>query len=238
MSKIDDCPAKLCKFEWAGTEYLADTVKCYDNGLPIRLPNGQVLGIGAWFESWPPRPGISGVVKDLGLYSDAVQAVRVLPNVAICGYGRVGKDTVGKILRRKTPLKYSGSLSWVGLPYMAKRLGVCEQEAWEERHENRELWKQYLDEYREGDPSKLIRESLERGQLVVGVRDVAELKAARAEGLLDHIIWVHKEGTPVDSTVTYTASDCDMVFCNNGTKEELEHEVDLLIGRIDIPRIK
>lgn len=158
-----------------------------------------------------------------------------LPTIAFCGYGRAGKDTAGKILWRKTPLVYSGSLSWAGLPYMAERLGLCPQDAWETRHERREEWKRMLDEFRAEDATKLIRMSLALGQIVVGIRAKEELAAAKAAGILDYSVWVHRAGTPVDPTVTYTWRDCDLVLFNNRGVREFEHQVDDLIEFLKLP---
>ena len=60
-----------------------------------------------------------------------------LPTIAFCGYGRAGKDTAGKYVGEKTPLRYIGSLAWVGKGVVAEALGWCEQEAWEPRHARR-----------------------------------------------------------------------------------------------------
>ena len=159
-----------------------------------------------------------------------------LPTIAFCGFGRAGKDTAGKILWRKTPLTYSGSLSWAGLPYMADRLGLCQQDAWETRHDRRDEWKRMLDEFRADDATKLIRMSLALGQIVVGIRAKEELAAARAAGILDHVVWVHRAGTPVDSTVTYTWRDCDQVLFNNRGIREFEYQVDDLIEFLKLPK--
>jgi hypothetical protein len=136
------------------------------------------------------------------------------PTIAFCGHGRAGKDTAGRILWRKTPLVYSGSLSWAGLPYMAKVLNMCEQDAWDSRHTHRQRWKSELDRFRMDDPTRLIRMSLEKGNIVVGIRAKEELVAAKNLGLLDFAVWVHRAGVPEDPTVTYTWRDCDITLFN------------------------
>ncbi len=136
------------------------------------------------------------------------------PTIAFCGHGRAGKDTAGRLLWRKTPLLYTGSLSWAGLPHMASVLNMCEQDAWETRHKFRQHWKDELDEFRKDDATKLIRMSLAKGNIVVGIRAKEELTAAKAAGLLDFTVWVHRAGVPEDPTVTYTWRDCDLVLFN------------------------
>ena len=60
--------------------------------------------------------------------------------VAVVGPGRSGKDTAAEFLGQLTSLRYVGSTSWIGLDYMAERLGVCSMTAWESRHAHRARW--------------------------------------------------------------------------------------------------
>jgi hypothetical protein len=155
--------------------------------------------------------------------------------VAFCGYGRAGKDESAKILARLTGLRYGGSLSWAGLPHMAQVLGLCPQEAWDTRHTRREEWKAHLDFYRKDDPSRLVRDLLGYADIVVGVRAGIELHHARhVDKLIDHAVWVHRPGTPADTTVTYTESDCDEVLVNAGNLKVLEATVLELADRLGL----
>lgn len=142
-----------------------------------------------------------------------------LPGVAVCGHGRAGKDTAGKFLASVTPLRYVGSLSWVGKGVVAAKLGLCEQEAWDTRHTRRREWYEILNEYRRERPARLIEDSLALGELVVGVRDGAELKAALSAGLVAHAVWVENPGVPPDPTTTYGPGDCTAVVRNDSTVE-------------------
>src|SRR3990167_8347049 len=148
-----------------------------------------------------------------------------VPTVCFCGWGRAGKDECGLYLGEITSLVYHGSLSWVGLPVVAKALGIPEQVAWDTRHARRMEWYNILNDYRRDDPSRLIKDSLKRGEIVVGVRDRLELLTAKKEGLLTHTIWVERPDTPPDPTVTYSRQDCDMILDNNGTLEDLKKTV-------------
>jgi hypothetical protein len=100
---------------------------------------------------------------------------------------------------------------------MAKRLGLHSDEAYARRHEDRQLWYEYLNEFRRDDPSKLIQLVLQTSDIVCGVRDREEMFAARREGLVDLLVWVHRPQAPLDTTVTYSRSDCDIVIDNDGT---------------------
>lgn len=138
----------------------------------------------------------------------------VKPRIALCGMGRAGKDTAGEYLGRITELRYVGSLSQILCPLIAEEQGVTPEEAWANRHAQRVFWYEWANEYRKHDPARLIKESLSKGEIVVGVRDRRELFAARDEGLLDQVVWIERPGVPVDPTVTYTQADCDVTIYN------------------------
>jgi len=142
------------------------------------------------------------------------------PVIAFCGYGRAGKDTGAEWFRDHTALVFKGGCSWTARVYMAERLTqdlgrlVTVDEAYARRHEDRMKWYTYMNEYRKDDPARLIRDCLTHSEIICGIRDRAELLAAREEGLLDLIIWVDRD-VPVDPTVTYTVDDCDIIIRNH-----------------------
>jgi hypothetical protein len=141
--------------------------------------------------------------------------------IAIVGYGRHGKDFLAEIFDATTHLKYGGSCSWAALPYVAAELGVHPQLAWEKRHNQRQFWYEFCNYLRRDDPTFLIKKVLEQGDMVVGIRDKAELDAMKEQKLVDHTIWVDAAPriTFEDTTVTFSKEDCDSVFDNSRTKE-------------------
>lgn len=151
------------------------------------------------------------------------------------GWGRAGKDEAASYISTITSLRYAGSTSWAALPYMAARLGVHPQVAWETRHQNRELWKQYCDEYRTNCQSLLVRIALQSGDLSAGVRDIVEIQAIRREKLFDRIIWVDRPGIPADPTVTFTRDEADEVLHNWGTLLDFHESLQALCLRLRIP---
>jgi hypothetical protein len=140
-----------------------------------------------------------------------------IPRIALVGYGRGGKDTAGGWLGLFTPLRYVGSTSRVVCPLIAKDLGLSVEEAWSQRHNHRRFWHHWCNEYRKDDPTKIARQCLENGDLVVGLRDIIELNACKEEKLFDLIVWVHNNRVEKDPTVTFTSDDCDVIVENNGT---------------------
>lgn len=77
------------------------------------------------------------------------------PVIAIVGHGRSGKDTAAEWLAEHTVLRFAGGCSFAARHYMAQRLGLSPDESYARRHENRDKWFQYLNEFREGDPDRL-----------------------------------------------------------------------------------
>jgi len=142
------------------------------------------------------------------------------PRIALLGYGRSGKDTAGGWLGLFTPLGYAGSTSKAVCPLIAASLGISVEQAWRERHQNREYWYTWCNEYRKDDPAKLAKACLEKCNVVVGLRDIVELNACKKENLFDCIVWVSNPRVPYDKTVTFTSNDCDVVIENNGSYVE------------------
>lgn len=155
--------------------------------------------------------------------------------ILFCGYGRAGKDTAAMFLAKVTGLRYAGSFSWAALPHMAKFLNQHPCQAWEQRHQNRQLWKDELDRLRSTDQCFLARRVIEEGDVAAGLRDKKEIEAVRIERLFNHIVWVHRPGTPVDPTVTYTAGDCDSYIANQGTLEEFYTAIEQWAAQHQIP---
>lgn len=138
------------------------------------------------------------------------------PKIAIVGYGRAGKDTAGYFLSTITALRYTGSMSNVVCPLIAKEKGISAEEAWSKRHAERDYWKNWCDEYRKDDPTKIIRACLDVADIVVGVRGDLELYTAQASGLIHTTVWIGNPRVKVDPTVDFVEEDCDLTIYNDG----------------------
>lgn len=158
-----------------------------------------------------------------------------LPKVLFVGFGRSGKDTAAMYLAAKTELRYTGSFSWQAIPFMAEFLSQHPMQAWETRHQHREVWKARLDYLRKGDETFLAEMALAQGEVSAGLRDKAEIDAVKAEKLFDHILWIHRRGIPVDPTVTFGPEDCDLELENIGTLAEFYMALDQLIVQLKLP---
>lgn len=140
------------------------------------------------------------------------------PRIAICGPHNSGKDEAAAWLCERTALTYAGSASRYLLPYVARRLGVSEAEAWAIRHDPAGAleWKDEGDRQRAIDPGVLIRPALADGDLYVGPRAIVELEYGRAHGLIDTVVWISRH-VPFDPTLTYGPEACDLVIENHWT---------------------
>lgn len=158
----------------------------------------------------------------------------IVPTIAICGYGRAGKDTAAEWFRDHSILEFCGGCSWTGLPYVAKRLCISEEEAWNTRHHRRMEWYEILNEYRKDDPTRLIKDVLKHSEIICGIRDKKELISGQEENLIDLTIWIENNRVDVDPTVTYSVDDCDLIIRNCGTLEDFYKKLYRLTNSLHI----
>lgn len=150
--------------------------------------------------------------------------------VNFVGHGRTGKDEAAKMFAARTHADYQGATSLVVNPMIAWSLGLSEDESYNRRHENRNFWYLWCNEFRKSDPSLLARLLLGSGDICVGTRSQIELAAALKEGVVDVLVWVSREGVPPDPTLEF---DFDTVkrhekwyhILNDGSLADLDASV-------------
>lgn len=154
-----------------------------------------------------------------------------LPVLDFTGHGRCGKDTSAQFFAELVPgVSYGGSTSNIICPLIAHAMRISEEECFEHRHDDRQFWKDFCDEFRKADHSLLCRMSLGRGDVLVGTRGWLELKAGVIEGVIDFPVWINRNAVPVDPTMDYDAGDV-LTFPdwrwidNNGTLDDLRLKV-------------
>lgn len=156
--------------------------------------------------------------------------------ILLAGLGRAGKDTAGEYLESISNLKFAGTTSKYLAPFVAKRMGVSPYEAYRDRHKNRDEWYRIGNEIREDNPGILIRQSLEHGDIVGGVRDWEEIVVARQQSLVDLIVWIENIWVPVDPTVKFSARECDLTIPNNWGIDEFRGRLRRFAAAIGILR--
>jgi hypothetical protein len=153
---------------------------------------------------------------------------RQVKRILLVGYGRAGKDAGLEFLSAITGLKNAGTTSLYLAKYVAAELGVTETEAYKARHgsdEMRQIWFRIGQELRKNDPGILLREALEKGDLCGGVRDLEEILFARANRVVDLIVWVQNVRVAMDKTVMFGPEHCDVIVQNNGTLDEYHEKL-------------
>lgn len=142
------------------------------------------------------------------------------PRILLVGHGRSGKDTCGEYLEAITGLRFAGTTSKYLTKYVAARLQISEAEAYTTRHENRIQWYEIGNDIRRDDPLKLVRESLEDGSVVGGIRDIREIEAVHRESIVDIVLWIENCRVPADPTLTFGKEWAHVIIENNGAVRE------------------
>jgi hypothetical protein len=63
-------------------------------------------------------------------------------------------------------------------------------------------------------------------EVLNGIRALAEIQAARRDGLFDLVIWIDRPGLPPDPTLEFGPEACDLSLINWHGLEELYARVD------------
>jgi len=158
----------------------------------------------------------------------------------VMGHGRHGKDTVCEILRDNYGFTFQSSSFAVAqyaiYPILKQLIGYDTlEECYNDRHNHRSLWFELIKAFNHRDKSLLSRLIFQDCDIYCGIRNVEELNAARKANLFDYAIWVTRsQVTPEETTnsCTVTIRDADYVLDNNGTVEELQVEIDRMVGRL------
>ena len=152
------------------------------------------------------------------------------PKILILGHGRHGKDTVAGMINKFKGYKFSSS-SWAALdviwPCLQEFIRYTnKEEAYEDRHNHRELWKRLISLYNTPDKSALCRHIFKNNDIYVGMRCNKEFEACRH--LFDLIVWVEDYRKPIDSTMKISKENLYggvYLIDNNGSLEYLEESV-------------
>lgn len=150
----------------------------------------------------------------------------LFPTIAIVGAGECGKDTAANFLASITLLRLGCTTSQVIAPHIALEDGITPEEAHAKRREDRPRWAAKGDELcaRAGDPAFLVRESLKGGEIVVGIRRLAEIQTVKNLNLVDLVIWLDRTVVR-DTTIEFDSRMADVIIDNNGTILELERKL-------------
>lgn len=149
--------------------------------------------------------------------------------IAVCGYGRHGKNTVAKHLADMLGLRYAQSTSEAAAMLVFRQIGKrwgyrTAQECWDDRHAHREEWADIIWRYNQPHGISLYEDMLAENDIIEGIRNADELTACKVRGIVDVSVWVDaaKRLPPEgQGSCTLKLEDCDHVIDNNGTHSDL-----------------
>jgi len=151
-------------------------------------------------------------------------------NLAICGEGRAGKDTVANWLQNYTTLQYDGSTSeaCATLCYEAlkEQYGYADvAAAFADRHNHRREWAECIWQFNQPDGLTLYRDMVGDSNILNGIRRAGELQACVDAGIVDLRIWIDRD-VPKDESCEIDADDCDIVIRNHGALDDLHRKLE------------
>jgi len=146
------------------------------------------------------------------------------PKLLILGDARHGKDTFAQILADCWGLKFCSSSLFcaekVIMPVLAEKYGYkTVQECFDDRVNHRAEWKELIFSYNQPDLTRLSKSILAENDVYVGMREIKELEACKAEGLFDLIVWVddsYRKPPEDRSSMTITRNVADYIVWNGG----------------------
>ncbi len=156
------------------------------------------------------------------------------PKLMIIGHARHGKDTVCEYLRDKYGFKFQSSsefcvnfLIWPLMPQYSSA-----EECFNDRENHRQFWYDTISGYNKEDPSRLGKELFATNDIYCGIRNGSELQSLKKLNIIDCIIWVdaskRKEKEEM-SSCTVTPEMTDIILDNNGTLDDLYHNIDKIL---------
>lgn len=158
------------------------------------------------------------------------------PKILILGHGRHGKDTVADLMVENFGLSKTSSSMFaaehVVRPWLEEKHGLTYttlERCYEDRVNHREKWYQAICDFNEEDKARLAAAVLEVSDIYVGMRDDQEFFASRH--LFDFVIGVtaFERVAFRDPTFLAPLDECDFILTNDGTEEELEDDVTVLM---------
>lgn len=154
----------------------------------------------------------------------------------VMGYKRHGKDAVCEILEKYFNLSYTSSSWYCCKKFIFEELRYIHnyatpEECFEDRVNHRQYWYESIRDYNQKDRARLGKEIFANHDVYCGIRDLEELKAIKAAGLVDYVVWVDGSGRlpPEDgNSMNISIDESDLVLDNNGIENLLRGKVDCL----------
>lgn len=228
--------AKLISMREAGKL----TMEELDTIIALRKGEAKVVPVsaGLTFPDHPVMPTQAVVFDDSALVAESpINGEKIV----VMGYARHGKDTVCELLANKYGLKFTSS-SWfcaerIAFPALKDKYGYKDvEECYNDRSNHRAEWFDLITAHNTPDKATLGREIFEENDVYCGIRNAREFHALRNAGVFHWSIWVDatERGMPVEDKSSCTVEPwmADFVLDNNGSLEDLERSLDVLMQGI------
>jgi len=157
--------------------------------------------------------------------------------ILVIGKARHGKDTACEILRDKFGLSFASSSDFVAeravYPTLFPKYGYkSAAEAYADRVNHREEWRDLISAYNAEDPARLAKELLEHHDVYCGMRSLREFKAVRE--LFDCIMWVDASERVggVDPSLDIPCGVTQHWIDNNGSLERMTRQIETTLNLI------
>lgn len=153
----------------------------------------------------------------------------------INGYAQHGKDTVADLLTEHYQLQKASASHLIAQAIMDENvLGPYQslEECYEDRKNHRETWYQFVHHKRINNPSWMIQETMENGDMYVGIRSTAEYLNNVYQ--FDATIWVDasRRGVPKedsDSCELGPEINHDFYIDNGGSLDQTMKQIDAIM---------
>lgn len=221
-------------------DYLTITSEDVATIMALRRGEAKVVPVSAGlaFPHRPVVPAEPAVFDDSSLVAESpINGEKVL----VMGYARHGKDTVCELLANRYGLKFTSS-SWfcaerIAFPALKDKYGYKDvEECYNDRSNHRAEWFDLITAHNTPDKSRLGREIFQENDVYCGIRNAREFHALKNAGVFHWAIWVDasERGMPVEGRDSCTVEPwmADFVLDNNGSVEDLERSLDVLMRGI------
>jgi hypothetical protein len=163
---------------------------------------------------------------------------RIFMNLIIAGCNGYGKDTVCMMLEGMGDWTTASS-SWIAcqaflFEQLKDKYGYATpEECHADRVNHRQEWYEAIRDFNKHDRAALAKHIFSKVNIYNGIRDLEELDAIRAAGLVDLVIWVDrslvKSPEPITS-MNVNHTHCDIILDNNGDEEHLRRSLFTLLN--------
>ncbi len=172
-----------------------------------------------------------------------------MPKIILIGYARHGKDTVAELMGRKYGFRWIASSDFAAreimMPFFNDMGESWRYETAEECHadrvNHRAMWYEQIKAWNYPDLTRMTRAIYGQGyDMSVGMRNNRELWACKNAGVGNFVLWVDasERHPPEDkSSCTVEPWMADFIIDNNGSLEDMERSVDIVMQRIRVPQL-